>query len=117
MCDGVYQNMAVVAGWMKSNGESIRGSGPLAGAESSSVPAVASGSRRFLFAVPQFKGGEYDENYVTPKDETITLKGVRRPAAVTLLGDGSALEYGYDADTVSVKLPASKRTKPVDVGK
>src|SRR5262249_31941049 len=85
MCDGVYENMAVVAGWMKANGESIRGTRPLAGAESSSVPAVASGSARYLFAVPQFKGGEYDENYVAPQDQTITVKGVKKPAAVTLL--------------------------------
>src|SRR6185295_18800169 len=59
-CDDIYKNMSVVAGWMKANSESIRGTKPLSGGESASVPAVASGSARYLFALPKFKNnGQY----------------------------------------------------------
>ncbi len=114
-CDGIYKNMAVVADWMKHNGASVHGTRPLPSSESASVPATASDSVRYLFAVPQFDGGAYDENLVSPTSQTLTLKGVHKPTAVKLLGDGSALDYAYADDTLKVELPAAKRTKLVDV--
>src|SRR4051794_10456503 len=53
----IYENMKVVGGWMKANGESIHGTKPLKDNESASVPAVASESARYLFALPKFRDG------------------------------------------------------------
>jgi alpha-L-fucosidase len=117
-CDGIYENMAVVADWMKHNGASIRGTTPLPSGETASVPATASGTTRYLFALPEFtKGGAYDKDLLPAKDITITLKGVSKPSTVTLLGDGSELKCGYSGGALTVELPASKRTKLVDVVK
>ena len=117
-CDGIYQNMAAVADWMKHNSASIRGTMPLPSGETASVPATASGTTRYLFALPGFKNdGAYDKDLVPAKDITISLKGVAKPSAVTLLGDGSGLKYQYGVGGLTVELPASKRTKLVDVVK
>jgi alpha-L-fucosidase len=115
-CDGIYQNMAVVAGWMKQNGQSVRGAKPLPSTESASVPATASGSFRYLFALPQFqRGGAYEKDLLLLTDLTMTLTGVSRPASVKILGNGTTLECSYSGDTVTVQVPASRRTKLVDV--
>ena len=117
-CDGIYQNMAVVADWMKYNGQSVRGAKPLPKDEAASVPATASGSARFLFAIPEFKnGGAYEKDLLPPTDLTLTLKGIANPAAVKLLSDGTALNYSYADKILTVTLPATKRTKLVDVVK
>src|SRR5215467_11513212 len=100
---------------MKQNGAAVRGTKPLPENESASVPAVAAGSTRYLFASPTFRGGDYEENIVSPSDETLTLSGVSEPKAVKLLGDGSTLKYSYADRMIKVDLPASKRTKLVDV--
>ncbi len=50
-CDGIYQNMGVVADWMKHNGASLRGTMPLPAGETASGPATASGTTRYLFAL------------------------------------------------------------------
>jgi len=116
MCDGVYQNMAVVADWMKNNGKSIHGAKPLPKNESANVPATASGSSRFLFAIPEFKeGGSYPADQLPAKDVKLTLKGIDKVSAVTLLGDRSALDYDTKDGVVTVQLPAGKRSKLVDV--
>jgi alpha-L-fucosidase len=115
-CDGIYQNMAIVAGWMKKNGASVKGTQPLPTGESASVPATASANERFLFALPEFKsGGAYEKDLLPATDLTLSLKGVNKPASVQLLGDGSPLEFAYADRTVTVKLPASKRSHLVDV--
>ncbi|HWY76135.1 MAG TPA: alpha-L-fucosidase [Verrucomicrobiae bacterium] len=115
-CDDIYQNMAVVAGWMQQNGTSVHGTHPLPPGESASVPATASGSVRYLFALPEFDdAGVYDKNLLPPTRVTLTLQGVHKPAAVKLLGDGSPLDYTFADDTVSVALLPVKRTKLVDV--
>src|SRR4029079_19609874 len=49
----IYQNMDVVAGWMKQNGAAVRGTKPLPSDESASVPATASGQTRYLFLLPK----------------------------------------------------------------
>jgi alpha-L-fucosidase len=113
--DGIYENMAMVGDWMKQNGAAVQGTKPLPKNEGASVPAVTSGSMRYLFASPTFRGGDYEENIVSPNDETLTLSGVREPKSVKLLGDGSSLNFTYANQTVSVNLPASRRTKLVDV--
>jgi alpha-L-fucosidase len=115
-CDGIYQNMAVVADWMAHNAVSVKGTKPLPANETASVPATSSGSARYLFALPKFKGGgAYDKDLLPPADETLTLKGVARPAAVRLLGDGTPLQFAYADQTVTIELPAARRTKLVDV--
>ena len=114
--EGIYQNMAIVGSWMKQNAAAVRGTKPLPPTESASVPAVTSGSTRYLFASPNFKnGGSYDNDLLSASDETLTLKGVSVPTDVKLLGDGSSLKYSYGDQTVTITLPASKRTKLVDV--
>jgi alpha-L-fucosidase len=81
------------------------------------VPATAKGATRYLFAIPQFKdGGSFAKDYMPPTDTTLTLTGISaKPSAVHLLGDGSALEFAYADNVVSVQLPKSKRTELVDV--
>ena len=114
----IYQNMAVVGEWIKRNGLSVRGTKPLPSGESSSVPATALASTRYLFLLPQFKkGGVYDEDLLPADDLTLTLKGVARPRAVKLLGDGAALKYDYSDNTVTIQVPAGKRSQLVDVVK
>jgi alpha-L-fucosidase len=117
MRDGVYQNMAVVAKWMKTNGASIKGAEPLPDGETASVPATINGSSRYLFAIPKFDGkGMLDENQLPPKDEKITLNGLKgKPASVKLLGDGKILESSFNDGVLTVNLPADRRTKLVDV--
>jgi alpha-L-fucosidase len=115
-CDDIYKNMALVAEWMKHNGASVAGTKPLPAGEIASVPATSSGSTRYLFALPKFKeGGMYEKDLVPATDATLTLTGAGKPAKVTLMGDGSALKYDDSGTTLTVQLPASKRTKSVDV--
>jgi len=115
-CDGIYENMAVVSGWMKTNGAAVKGTKPLPATETASVPATADGTTRYLFALPQFKdGGMFEKDLLPATDTTLTLTGTAKPASVKLLGDGSALKYDYSGTTLSVQLPAAKRTRLVDV--
>jgi alpha-L-fucosidase len=111
-----YKNMAVVGDWMKQNGVAVHDVDPLPAGESASVPAVASGSTRYLYAIRSFdKRGSYDA-YMTPaEDQTLTLKGAAKPESVTLLGDGSALSHDFADGTITMQLPAAKRTKLLDV--
>lgn len=113
-----YAHMAHVAEWMKSNGDSVHAVRPLPTGETSSVPATAAGSTRYLFAIPAFQGkGTAEKDMLPPADETLTLQGAGKPSSVVLMGDGSALDYDANGDTVAIKLPAAKRTKLVDVVK
>ena len=118
-CDGIYKNMSIVQDWMKTNGESIRGTKPLPENESADVPAVAGASTRYLFALPQFRGnGMLDEQMLPAADVTLTIKGLaNKPASVTLLGDGSNLKFDAVDGAIKVELPATKCTRLVDVVK
>jgi alpha-L-fucosidase len=111
-----YKNMATVADWMKQNGVAVHDVDPLPEGESASVPAAASGSVRYLYAIRSFgKAGNYDA-YMTPaEDVTLTLKTSAKPESVTLLGDGSSLKHDFAHGEVTIQLPASKRTKLLDV--
>jgi len=114
--DGIYQNMASVGDWMKQNAVAVKGTKPLPSTESASVPATASSHARYLFAAPSFKnGGSYEGDLLPAKDETLTLKGISTPTDIRLLRDGSSLKYSYSNGAVTIELPASKRTKLVDV--
>lgn len=116
--DGIYQNMAIVGDWMKQNAAAVKGTKPLPATESASVPALTSGSACYLFAAPQFEeDGSYEKDLLPATDETLTLKGVSAPTDVKILRDGSSLKYSYSDQTVIITLPASKRTKLVDVVK
>ena len=116
LCDGIYENMAVVADWMKKNGAAVHNTHPLPTGESASVPATASNSARFLFALPLFKEGHaYDKDLLPPVSHSLTLKGIVKPTAVKLLGGDAPLKYIYENGVVTISLPASQRTKLVDV--
>jgi alpha-L-fucosidase len=111
-----YKNMAVVAEWMKGNGIAVHDVEPLPGKESASVPAVAKGSMRYLYAIPKFENnGDADREMQEPGDEQLMLKGVTKPTGVTLLGDGQPLDHDFADGVVTVHLPASRRSKLVDV--
>ena len=112
----IYQNMAVVAGWMKQNGRSVHGTKPLPATESASVPATAAGRTRYLFLSPQFnEGGVYDKDLLPAADIGVTLKGVGKPSTVKLLATSGELKYDYADNTVTIHVPANLRTKLVDV--
>jgi alpha-L-fucosidase len=112
----IYENMSVVATWMKTNGEAVKETKPLSPTESASVPATASASKRFLFLLPQFKqDGVYDVDMLPPGDTTVTLKGIGKPKSVKLIGDGTALYFEYTDNVMTVRVPAAKRTKLIDV--
>ena len=113
-----YKNMAIVADWMKTNGESIHSARPLPNGESASVPATASASARYLFAIPEFKDkGSYEKDQLPPQDVTLSIKGITKPTAVKLLSDGSTLAFDATGGKVTVQLPAAKRSNLVDVVK
>jgi alpha-L-fucosidase len=119
-----YKNMAVVADWMKTNGRAVVDAGPLPDGESASVPATASASARYLFALPKY-GKNRDANrdalpamerdLVPPVNETLTLKIAAKPKSATLLADGKPVEFSYANGTVTLELPAARRTNLVDV--
>jgi alpha-L-fucosidase len=112
----IYQNMSVVAAWMKTNGEAVKGTKPLSPTESASVPATASASKRFLFLLPQFKqDGVYDDDMLPAEDTSVTFKGIAKPKSVKLIGDGTALNFDYANNVMTVRVPAAKRTKLIDV--
>ncbi len=118
-----HKNMSVLAAWMKTNGEATRGTHSLPDGETASVYAAAKGNLRFLYVCPKFKERgiqeihQRDEDLLPPTDTTVTLSGVAKPSAVTLFADGCTLTYTYneDARAVSVLVPATKRTKLMDV--
>jgi len=118
--DEVYKNFAVMGNWMKANGESVKGTKALSPNESANVPATTSGSTRYLFALPKFKNdGANDQVYASDllpaEDATLTLSGISKPVSVKLLADGSTLNFTYANGTLTVQLPAAKRTPLVDV--
>src|SRR4030095_7492099 len=98
------------------NGEAVRGTKPLSPTESASVPATASGSKRFLFLLPEFKKeGVYDDDMLPAMDTTVILKGIAKPKSVKLIGDGADLNFEYADTVMTVRVPAAKRTRLVDV--
>lgn len=117
----LYQNMGILADWMKANRASIHGSGPLPDGETASVPATADATGRYLFAIPEFKppSRPYLANQQPPRDETLTLSGLSglsgRPEAVVLLAGGQSLDFEFSDGVLRVKLPAAMRTPLVDV--
>ena len=117
MSAGVYENMGTVAAWMKTHRSSIHGARPLPAGETASVPATAAAGVRYLFAVPRFKDGAYGypEEQLPAVDETLTLGGVPKPKAVVLMGSDAPLEFTYAGGTITVPLPAARRTTLVDV--
>ncbi|RRJ97747.1 glycoside hydrolase [Opitutaceae bacterium TAV4] len=114
----IYENMGILANWMKANRASIHGSGPLPGGETASVPATANEANRYMFAIPEFKPPyrPYAANLQPPRNETLTLQGLkRRVTSVTLLASGQKLDFEFSGGVLRVKLPASLRTDLVDV--
>jgi alpha-L-fucosidase len=115
-CQDIYDNMAKISGWMKRNSAAVKTAKPLPAGETASVPATASGSTRYLFALPKFKdGGAYEKDLLPASDATLTLAGAGKPARVTLTADGAELKYDYSGTTLTIQLPAAKRTQLVDV--
>jgi alpha-L-fucosidase len=115
LIDEIYANMAAVGAWMKKNGKAVRGAQPLPAAEKASVPATAQGKTRYLFALPKFtEGGAYEKDLLPAEDTTLTLSAASKPKSVRLLG-GAKLPCTFADGTVTIPLPAAKRSKLVDV--
>jgi alpha-L-fucosidase len=116
--DDIYKNMAVVGDWVAKNGPSVKQATPLPTGETASVPATASNTVRYLFAIPKFRGdGSYDRDMLPLETVKLELHGTPRPTAVTLMADDSQLDFDYSDDTLTVTLPLEKRGKLVDVVK
>ncbi|OQP62863.1 glycoside hydrolase [Niastella vici] len=112
----VYDNMKVVAGWMKKNSRSVQQVQQLPAGETASVPATANKNYRYLFAIPAFKeGGKYDADRLPAKDTTISLQTTLQPTAVSLLGSKQKINYKYTNGQLIIDLPAGIRTDLVDV--
>ncbi len=115
-CPGIYDNMAKIREWMQRNRLAVTAAKPVPAGETASVPATASGSTRYLFALPSFKaGGAYEKDLLPPADATLTLTGASQPARVVLASNGAALKHNYAGATLSIYLPANQRTSLVDV--
>jgi len=118
----VYTNFAVLGDWMKTNGESVKGISPLSDDESANVPATSSGAARYLFALPKFQNNGanrhvYPDDLMPPEDTTLTLSGISKPVSVKLLRDNTPLDFSYTNQTVTIHVPAAKRTQLVDVAR
>ena len=112
----IYQNMEIVGKWMSINGESVHGTHPLAAAETASVPATTSGTARYLFLLPQFKdSGVYEHDILPPTDVTVTLKVAAKPRSVAMLGRSAKVDFEYSGGLLTVRVPASMRSRSVDV--
>ena len=112
----IYKNIAIVGEWMKVNHDAVTKAKSLPPGERASVPATALGKTRYLF-IPANNKGKYTEDLLPATDVTLTLSGVEKPASVTLTGDGKPLEFTYADQTVTIPLPAAKRSTGVDVVK
>lgn len=130
--DEAYGQLATFRDWMNTNRESVKSTLPLLDGESASVPATRSTNTtgsvsRYLFALPKFVGTAskdadpmrvYTEDYLPAQDTNLTFKGkLGKPLSATLLADGQPLELIPGDDVVTVKLPAARRSKLVDVVK
>ena len=112
----IYENMQIVARWMKQHRRSIEGTTPLPADESATVPATARGRARYLFVLPAFKdGGKFEKDLLAPVDVTMSWKGASKPKRVRLLGDGSALKHNWAEGELTVELPVGKRSDRPDV--
>lgn len=112
-----YENLKIFGEWVARHGRAVKGVLPLPDGEKASVPGTSRGNERFLFAIPQFTQAKepVPEEQLAPTDQTVTLTLDRKPVAVTLLGTGEKLDHRWENDSLSVQLPAAKRTKLVDV--
>lgn len=99
-----YERMKEVAGWMKSNRESVFGTSAGPWPERCNVPVTTKGDTWYLHALPDFK-------------DAIVATGVEKPARVTLLRTGQALDYTYADGRLEVRIPESVRTSLPDVVK
>jgi len=112
----VYDNMKVVADWMKKNGRAVQHVQQLPAGELASVPATAKNNFRYLFAIPEFKnGGKYDEDRLPAKDTVISLTTPLTPKSVSLVASEKKLHFKYEGGQVIIDLPANVRSNLVDV--
>lgn len=116
-----YDNMAIVATWMPRHGEAIYHVRPLPIGETSSVPATANGSTRYLYRIGEFNPkahwfGPYDSDLLPAKDLTFTYQG-KAVMRATLLGDGKDLEVTRSGNVTSISLPTNRQNALVDVVK
>jgi alpha-L-fucosidase len=110
----IYENIAKVGAWMKVNHEAVTKAKALPEGESASVPATTLGRTRYLFVQANNKG-KYAEDLLPSTDVTLTLSGVEKPSSVILTGDSKPVEFIYADKTLTISLPAARRSTGVDV--
>ena len=113
-----YSHMADVAAWMNVNGIAVHAAKPLPSGETASVPATALGKMRYLFACPKYApkdGVGFEKDLLSPQEETLTLGGIGPVKSVTLLGDGKHVAHQYTKKSLTIHLPATRRTGLPDV--
>ncbi|CAI8361141.1 MAG: Uncharacterised protein [Opitutia bacterium UBA7350] len=114
-----YENMAVVANWMRTHRPAVMQTKPLPIGESASTHATSKGNTRYLFHQPKYKKhswkGPFPEDQKERKDEILTLKGVHGVKSVLLLSDNAALPFELQKDTLKIKLSKEMQSDLVDV--
>lgn len=100
-----YQAMAEVRDWMKFNGESIRGAGPMPEDCKANVPVTTHGAVWYLHAVNGCSG----KISVTPGS---TITGV---SSIRVLRTGDPVKYRWENDTLLLDYPEPDRSTPHDV--
>ncbi|HTW94699.1 MAG TPA: alpha-L-fucosidase [Tepidisphaeraceae bacterium] len=110
-----YANMADVTGWMEKNSAAAHDVEPLP-AEKASVPGSIKGNVIFLYLIPRYRGdGMMNSAELAPRDESPSLNGDYKVASAILLADGEPVEMKTQQGSITFNVPASRRTKLVDV--
>jgi alpha-L-fucosidase len=100
-----YRGMAEVRDWMKANGESIKGAGPVPESAQANVPVTTRGNFWYLHAVSGHKG----KLAVKPG---IAVKSVK---AARCLRTGEAVNYRWENGTLEILWPVLDSEQPHDV--
>ena len=113
--ENAYKNMRELQSWMEKNKSAIEGVQRLPAGEESSVPATASGNKRYLYLIPEFKGEPYAKNKLPPNDVSISYQTSAECKSAKLLASGEALAHDDAHGKLTVRVPAAQRSSLVDV--
>ncbi|MFC1805678.1 alpha-L-fucosidase [Planctomycetota bacterium] len=123
MPDYYYGLCDVLERWMAKNRRALLGvhGGPWP--DKCNVPVTIKDDTWYLFAWPQDEKGEFlsprngrNGHYdYTPRQKTVTVARVGKPASVRMLASGRTLDYRHDGSTLTVTIPAAEATPLLDV--
>ena len=110
-----YKNMRELQTWMEKNNSAIAGVQRLPAGEDSSVPATASGNKRYLYPIPEFNGEPHAKNKLPSKDVSISYSASGDCKSAKLLGSGETLAHEVVDKKLIVRVPAAQRSSLVVV--